>query len=101
VLVEIDWTGDVARAYVGDRLICDQFFTGRPWPVELADLTETEAATGLTIRVLPAPPGADIHVSPSVQPAFAAGRDCARVNSVTLVHSVVRTVAAIVGETQI
>lgn len=34
-LLRVHWTGDVARAYVGDTLVADQFFAGLPWDIAL------------------------------------------------------------------
>jgi len=45
--LSIEWTGDVARAYVGDQLIADQFWYGRPWEIDVRQLPE-----GATLRVL-------------------------------------------------
>ncbi|MFD7935878.1 beta-galactosidase [Streptomyces sp. NPDC059755] len=49
-LLRLHWTGDVARAYVGDTLVADQFFTGRPWDIALDRLPPGEP---LTLRILP------------------------------------------------
>ena len=40
-VLSIEWTGDVARAYVGEQLIADQFWYGRPWEIDV-----TSAARG-------------------------------------------------------
>ena len=48
----------MGRAYVGDRLVADQFYSGGVWDIGLdrlpADALRTE---GLRLRVLPLPPG--------------------------------------------
>ncbi|MFC7262342.1 beta-galactosidase [Streptomyces lutosisoli] len=68
-LLRIHWTGDVARAYVGDTLVADQFFSGRVWEIGLDRLpAEALRADGLRLRVLPLSADAPVYV-----PAEAAG----------------------------
>ncbi|MDX3518419.1 beta-galactosidase [Streptomyces scabiei] len=61
-LLRLHWTGDVARAYVGGRLVADQFYSGRVWEIGL-DRLPSGPARCLTLRVLPLPAGAPVHVS--------------------------------------
>jgi hypothetical protein len=58
-LLRLHWTGDVARAYVGDTLVADQFFTGRPWDIALDRLPPGEP---LTLRILPLAADAAVHL---------------------------------------
>ncbi|SNX64702.1 glycosyl hydrolase family 35 [Streptomyces sp. TLI_55] len=51
-LLRIHWAGDVGRAYVGDTLVADQFYSGRVWDIGLDRVPVGE----LRVRVLP---GAD------------------------------------------
>ncbi|MEU6250278.1 beta-galactosidase [Glycomyces sp. NPDC047010] len=37
-LLRIEWTGDVARAYSGGRLVGDHFWHGRPWDIDVTSL---------------------------------------------------------------
>ncbi|KQX71472.1 beta-galactosidase [Streptomyces sp. Root1310] len=64
-LLRLHWTGDVARAYVGDALVADQFFTGRPWDIALDRLPPGEP---LTVRILPLAADAAVHL-PVTPPA--------------------------------
>ncbi|MGW0843789.1 beta-galactosidase [Streptomyces sp. NPDC002787] len=58
-LLRLHWTGDVARAYVGDRLVADQFHAGRGvWDIGLDRLP----AGALRVRVLPLAAGAPVYV---------------------------------------
>ncbi|MDO0938594.1 beta-galactosidase [Streptomyces sp. DG2A-72] len=60
-VVRIHWIGDVARAYVGDVLVADQFYSGRVWDIGLDRLpAEALRAEGLRVRVLQ--PDADARV---------------------------------------
>ncbi|MFD3652180.1 beta-galactosidase [Streptomyces sp. NPDC058620] len=54
VLLRIDWTGDVARAYTGETLVADQFQAGQPWEIGLDRLDASAVrAHGITLRLLP------------------------------------------------
>ncbi|MDL5205261.1 beta-galactosidase [Streptomyces sp. ALI-76-A] len=62
-LLRLHWTGDVGRAYVGDTLVADQFFSGRVWDIGLDRLpADTPRARGLRLRVLPLHPDAPVYV---------------------------------------
>jgi hypothetical protein len=63
VLLRIRWTGDVARAYVGDTLVADQFYSGRVWDIGLDRLpAEALRTDGLRLRVLPRSADAPVYV---------------------------------------
>ncbi len=81
--MRIHWTGDVARAYVGDTLVADQFFSGRVWDIGLDRLSDEalRAAGGLRLRVLPFGGDAPVYL-PVPVPAGEAG--IARVEWVTV-----------------
>ena len=51
--VVVDYSGDGARAYLGDELVADDFYFGRPWEVGLRCLAPAVLARGLTLRFLP------------------------------------------------
>ncbi|MGP4052470.1 beta-galactosidase [Streptomyces sp. 2A115] len=62
-LLRIHWTGDAARAYVGETLVADQFYSGRAWDIGLDRLpTEALRTDGLRLRVLPLPADAPVYV---------------------------------------
>ncbi|MFE1796914.1 beta-galactosidase [Streptomyces sp. NPDC059517] len=63
-LLRVHWSGDVARAYVGDRLVADQFHTGRPWDIALDRLPAFALrGEGLRLRVLPRAADARVYVA--------------------------------------
>jgi hypothetical protein len=63
VLLRLRWTGDLARAYVGDALVADQFYSGRVWDIGLDRLpVQALLARGLRLKVLPLAPDAAVHV---------------------------------------
>jgi hypothetical protein len=62
-LLRIHWTGDVARAYVGDTLVADQFHSGRVWDIGLDRLPAGALREGgLRLRVLPRHADARVYV---------------------------------------
>lgn len=62
-LLRLHWTGDVGRAYVGDTLVADQFFSGRGWDIGLDRLPAGALrADGLRLRVLPLHADAPVYV---------------------------------------
>jgi beta-galactosidase len=63
-LLRVHWSGDVARAYVGDTLVADQFSSGRVWDIALDRLpAEALREEGLRLRVLPRHPDARVYVA--------------------------------------
>ncbi|GAA2768213.1 hypothetical protein GCM10010103_72550 [Streptomyces paradoxus] len=63
VLLRLRWTGDLARACVGDALVADQFWSGRVWDIGLDRLPARALRTeGLRLKVLPLAPDAAVHV---------------------------------------
>lgn len=63
VLLRLRWTGDLARACVGDTLVADQFWSGRDWDIGLDRLPGGALRTeGLRLKVLPLAPDAPVQV---------------------------------------
>ncbi|MFS8198791.1 beta-galactosidase [Streptomyces sp. CWNU-52B] len=63
-LLRVHWIGDVARAYVGDTLVADQFQAGRVWDIALDRLPERALRErGLRLRVLPRHEDARVYVA--------------------------------------
>ncbi|MCX4764961.1 beta-galactosidase [Streptomyces sp. NBC_01275] len=58
-LLRLHWTGDAARAYVGEELVADQFFAGRPWDIALDRLP---AGDPLEVKVLPLAAEAKVYI---------------------------------------
>ena len=58
-ILRIRWTGDVARAYVGETLVADQFFSGRVWDIGPDRLSPGHP---LHLRVLPLAADAPVYV---------------------------------------
>ncbi len=64
--LKIDYVGDVARLYVGDRLVADDFYFGRVWEVGLKRL----GADRLTLKILPLRKDAPIYLPRDRRPQF-------------------------------
>ncbi|MFM9447009.1 beta-galactosidase [Streptomyces acidiscabies] len=58
-VLRLHWHGDVARAYVGERLVADQFSSGRPWDIGLELIPEGEE---LRVRILASDPSARVYL---------------------------------------
>ncbi|MEV1121668.1 beta-galactosidase [Actinosynnema sp. NPDC049800] len=86
VLLGCDYTGDVARAYVGGRLVADHFWHGPEWEIGLRRFADEVLEHGVEIRVLPRPDGNAVYVDQSVRSRYEAARDTAAVDSVRLVR---------------
>lgn len=80
----IDWTGDMARLFAGDRLIEDQFYYGPSWEIGLrrhaADLGKP-----LSLRVMPLRKDAGIYLDAGAWPAFPQSGQVAAVRAVRIV----------------
>jgi beta-galactosidase len=66
--IRIDYTGDVARAYIGNRLIDDDFYSGHPWVIGLKRFGPEVLDKGLTLAILPMPKGSPIFIQDDPPP---------------------------------
>lgn len=71
VILRLDWTGDVIRVYAGERLIADQFWSGRPLEVDLTPHREAVRDGGLRLRAFAWDPDTRVYVDPRVRPETA------------------------------
>ncbi|MAP64334.1 MAG: hypothetical protein CMH34_11465 [Microbacterium sp.] len=55
----LEWHGDLARAWAGDRLVSDAVWNGRPWRIPAADLAGLEE---IRLEILPYGAGGHIHI---------------------------------------
>ncbi|MEV1001032.1 beta-galactosidase [Nonomuraea sp. NPDC050202] len=85
VLLRLDWTGDVGRAYIGGRLVADQFWHGPPWEIGLRRFREEVLAHGLELRLLPLREDAPVYLSPRFRPPAYPGGAVLELRSATLV----------------
>ncbi|WP_241846975.1 beta-galactosidase [Streptomyces sp. CB02414] len=85
VLLRVTYTGDVARAYIGGRLVADHFWYGPDWEIGLRRFAGQAVEHGVEIRVLPLPEESEVYVDASVRDGLAAGRKRAAVDRVSLI----------------
>lgn len=69
VVLEVAWTGDVLRVYLGDELIADQFWSGRRLEVDLSEYRERLEQRPLRLAAFAWNPRARVYVDPRVRPA--------------------------------
>jgi hypothetical protein len=56
LLLEIGYQGDVARLFLGKRLIEDNFWNGQPWTIGLNEMTDRRRTDSIfDLRILPLP----------------------------------------------
>jgi hypothetical protein len=72
VLLRINYVGDVARAYIGGRLIDDDFYYGRPWEIGLKRFAPDVLQKGITLKILPMPTDAPIYIQEDHRPQLSA-----------------------------
>lgn len=87
VMLQINYEGDVARLYAGNRLITDNFFKGKPFEIGLWRLTPEELKNGLTLKILPLRQDTPLYLPPGARPAFPNGADALSLKSVRLVQT--------------
>ncbi len=71
VLLQIDYTGDIARLASPATLLDDNFYNGLPWQIGLTRFGLQTAAGPLTLKILPMPPAAPIYLDPKARSQFA------------------------------
>jgi beta-galactosidase len=70
VFLLIDYVGDVGRAYLGGRLIADDFYYGRTWEIGLKRFVPEVLEKGLVLKFLPLRRDAPIYIAPEHRPTF-------------------------------
>jgi hypothetical protein len=85
VLLRVRYTGDVARAHVGGRLVADHFWYGPDWEIGLRRFAAEAVRHGIELRILPLARESRIHVSPGAGDGLAAARAGTSVDAVSLV----------------
>jgi hypothetical protein len=84
LLLRIDWTGDVGRAYCDDELIADHFWYGPTWEIGLRRHREKVVRHGLELRLLPLAEGAPIFLSRASRPTAYSDGQVLELRSATL-----------------
>jgi beta-galactosidase len=70
VYLSIRYVGDTARAFLGSRLVADDFWYGKPWEIGLKHLDPSVWKEGLELEILPLRKDAPVYIPPEQLPAF-------------------------------
>jgi beta-galactosidase len=65
--LNIDYTGDIGRMYVGSALVDNDFFHGATWQIGLKRFLPEAVVSGMRLQVLPLRADAPIYLDPSVR----------------------------------
>jgi hypothetical protein len=72
VYLRIDYSGDAARAYIGDQWIDDDYFDGRPWEIGLKRFAPDVLSKGITLKIMPVRPDSPVNIVPKPAAPFPA-----------------------------
>jgi hypothetical protein len=81
--LQIEYVGDVARLYAGERLLDDNFYNGTTWEIGLKQFASEGLARGLNLKILPLRENAPIYLPGSAWPPFAAGGETVAIRTVS------------------
>jgi len=84
LLLDIDFTGDVARLFDGTRMVDDWYYNGQRWQYDLANLPAQRQGP-LTLTVLPLRADAPIYLPREHRPDFGGKPQLAEVKGVKVV----------------
>jgi hypothetical protein len=83
--LQIQYQGDVARLYVGDRLLSDDFFNGLDWNVGLKRYFTGTSAPALQLEILPLRQDAPVYFETAHKLEFPASGQLGELKSVKLI----------------
>jgi hypothetical protein len=84
LLLDIDFTGDVARLFDGTRMVDDWYYNGQRWQFDLGNLP-TKRQDPLTLTVLPLRADAPIYLPREHRPDFGGKPQLAELKAVKVV----------------
>ena len=85
VFIRITYQGDVARVYVGDDFLTDDFYHGTPLQIGLQHVGSQKSDPELELKILPLRQDAPIYLSAGARPDLSPGGAVAEVKSVEVV----------------
>jgi hypothetical protein len=68
VVLRLDWVGDVIRLHIGEDLIADQFWSGRPLEIDLSGHRDLLTEHPIRLTAFAWDPATRVHVDPRVRP---------------------------------
>jgi hypothetical protein len=87
LLLKVNYIGDVARFYLGDKLLTDNFYNGTPFELDLTSWGPDALRQPLTLKILPLQKGAPIYIQKNDLPKFGDKPAVADVRSAELVET--------------
>lgn len=85
-LLQVRYTGDVARVFVGGKLFDDNFYKGTPWELGLWRVSPAELQSGLTLKILPLRKDAPIFLESGAWPDFQGKSEALAIANLTLIR---------------
>ncbi|MGN6368596.1 MAG: beta-galactosidase [Phycisphaerae bacterium] len=87
LLLRVHYVGDVARLYLGDKLLTDNFYNGTAFDLDLTHLGSEVWEKGLTLKILPLQKGAPVYIQKGDLPDFGGKESVVGVKSVEVVET--------------
>jgi beta-galactosidase len=84
VFLDINYAGDVGRAYEGRNLLDDNFYNGTTWEIGLKRFAPDILAKGMEVKILPLRKDAPIYIPKSGWPDFDGNSEVSNLNSAVL-----------------
>ena len=84
-LLRVRYVGDVARVKLDGKLLSEDFYSGKPFEVDLASQLPGTKSGGLTLEILPLQKGAAIYLDKKGRPDFGGGDSVLKLESVELI----------------
>lgn len=85
IYLRFHYVGDIARLYLGGRLVADEFYIGNPWEVGLKRFAPQVLQQPLQLHILPLQKGAPIYLAQEAWPDFRGGRSVARLDRIDVI----------------
>jgi beta-galactosidase len=82
--LNLDYIGDIAHLYVGNKLVDDDFYHGATWEIGLKRFMPQAIQDGIRIQILPLRRDAPIYLDPRVRSRLPAGFQIAELPRPTL-----------------
>ncbi|HEX5324939.1 MAG TPA: beta-galactosidase [Capsulimonadaceae bacterium] len=97
--LRISYVGDVARVYLGGKLLTDNFYNGTAFEIGLNRYAAGVRAQDLVLKILPLRKDAPIYLPTEAWPQFGDSEQAATLSSVALIDEE-ETIFASINETQ-
>ena len=79
--ININYTGDAGRAYIGDEFVNDNFYNGKTWEIGINRFAPEILEQGIIVKILPLRQDAPIYIPKEYLPDFNGYTEIAKINS--------------------